>query len=157
MSARAAWRLEGLGFGHVYDFAPSKAEWFANGLPREGKAAGVPWAGDVDRSNIPTGAPDERVGELRDRVAASDYDFCLVVNDQRIVLGRLRGDALAKDAAAPAEELMELGPKTIRPNHPVAELLTSQAFHGFKHWTVTTSHGVLHGVLLRADAERALE
>jgi hypothetical protein len=46
MSPRAAWRLEALGFTHVYDYAPSKSDWFANGLPREGKAAAIPWAGD---------------------------------------------------------------------------------------------------------------
>jgi hypothetical protein len=42
MSARAAWRLEELGFRQVYDYVPSKIDWFANGLPREGKAAEIP-------------------------------------------------------------------------------------------------------------------
>ena len=30
-------RLEGLGFERVYDYVPGKADWFASGLPREGR------------------------------------------------------------------------------------------------------------------------
>jgi hypothetical protein len=52
---------------------------------------------------------------------------------------------------------MELGPKTQRPDNPVEKLLQSRANQGVKSWIVTTSHGILLGVLLRADAERALE
>jgi hypothetical protein len=156
MSPRAAWRLEELGLTQVYDYVASKIDWFANGLPREGKSREVPWAGDLARKDVPTCAPDEAVGELRERVADSGYDFCLVLNERRILLGALRGDALSKEPAARAEDVMELGPKTIRPNHPVEDLLGSRSNEGVKNWIVTTSHGVLLGVLSRAEAESAL-
>jgi hypothetical protein len=52
---------------------------------------------------------------------------------------------------------MELGPRTQRPNNPIEKLLQAHADQGVKSWIVTTSHGVLLGVLLRADAERTLE
>ena len=71
MSARAAWRLEELGFAQIYDYVPSKIDWFANGLPREGEAAGVPWAGDLARDDAPTCASAERLGDVRERVLAS--------------------------------------------------------------------------------------
>lgn len=36
MSARAAWRLEQLGFERVFRYTPGKADWAAAGLPMEG-------------------------------------------------------------------------------------------------------------------------
>jgi hypothetical protein len=155
MSPRAAWRLEALGFTQVYDYVASKIDWFCNGLPREGKASEVPWAGDLARDDIPMCTPGDPVGELRQGLAGSGYDFCLALNEHRILLGLLRGDGLSKEREARAEEVMELGPKTIRPNHSVEKLLESRSNHGIKYWIVTTSHGVLVGVLFRADAESA--
>ncbi len=157
MSPRAAWRLEELGFTQVYDYVPSKADWFAAGLPREGKAAGTPWVGDFVRDDVPTCAPDDRLADVRERVLGSGYDLCLVLNEHRIVLGRLRGDALSKDPAVRVDDVMELGPKTLRPDTPIEKLLQSRTNQGVKSWIVTTSHGVLLGVLVRSDAERALE
>jgi len=157
MSPRAAWRLEELGFTKVYDYVASKIDWFANGLPREGKAAETPWAADLARDDVPICAPNDRVSDARELVLASGYDLCLVLNGHRIVLGVLRGDALSKDPDARVGDVMELGPKTQRPDIPVERLLQSRANQGVKSWVVTTSHGVLLGLLLRADAERALE
>jgi CBS domain-containing protein len=157
MSARAAWRLEELGFTNVYDYVPSKTDWFANGLPREGKAAEIPWAGDLARDDAPTCAPSERVRDVRERVVATGYDLCVVVNEQRIVFGLLRGDALTKAPEARVSDVMELGPNTLRPNRPVEDLLQSRTNQGIKSWVVTTSHGVFLGLLTRADAERAAE
>ena len=157
MSPRAAWRLEELGFTQVYDYVPSKIDWFANGLPRQGKAAETPWAGDLARTDVPTCGPDDRLGDIPERVIASGDDLCIVLNEHRIVLGLLRGDALSKDPEAQVGDVMELGPTTLRPNNPIEKLLQSQANDGIKSWIVTTSHGVLLGALIRTDAERALE
>ena len=156
MSPRAAWRLEQLGFTDVYDYVPGKIDWFANGLPREGKAAGTPWAGDLARDDVPTCTADEHVGDVRARVLAAGEDHCVVVNEHRIVVGLLRGDAMSKDEMA-AGEVMELGPSTIRPDASVEKLLQSRRHQGVKRWIVSTSHGVLLGLLPRTHAERALE
>lgn len=156
MSARAAWRLEQLGFERVYDYVASKSDWFACGMPREGAAADVPWAGDLVSDDAPTCALDDRVGEVRERVLASGYDFCVVVNEERVILGLLRGVALSKDEKARADEVMELGPKTTPPSEPVEELLQARSSQGVKRFLVATSHGVLLGALSRDDAERAL-
>jgi predicted transcriptional regulator len=156
MSARAAWRLEELGFTEVYDYVASKVDWFANGLPREGTSAETPWAGDLVRDDIPTCTSNDRLGDVRDRVVTTGYDLCPVVNQQQVVVGLLRGDALGKDADARVGDAMELGPKTLRPSNPVEKLLESRANQGVKTWVVTTSHGKLLGLVIRTDAEAAL-
>ena len=51
MSARAAWRLESLGFSQVYRYTPGKMDWLARGLPREGAAAAVIQADDLVRQD----------------------------------------------------------------------------------------------------------
>src|SRR3712207_9209034 len=90
MSPRAAWRLEDLGFEKVYDYAPGKADWFASGLPREGRLASLPIIGDAARRDVPTCAPAQKVESAWDRVRAAGSDACVVVNRDRIVLGLLR-------------------------------------------------------------------
>jgi predicted transcriptional regulator len=155
MSPRAAWRLEALGFSDVFDFVAGKTDWFACGHPREGASADTPWAGDlvVEAVTCRTG---KRLAEAAELVSASEHDFCVVVNEEGIVAGVLRGDALAKDPEAHVEDVLELGPRTIRPSKPVEELLRKRSSQGVKSWIVTTAHGELLGVLRRADAERAL-
>src|ERR671925_424954 len=115
MSARAAWRLETLGFARVFRYSPGKQDWFAAGLPREGRLAGAP------RRDVPTCRLTDRVGEVQERVRAAGWDQCLVVNEQRIVLGRLRGKGLEAPDETPAEEVMEPGPTTFRPNGALGE------------------------------------
>ena len=124
-------------------------------MPREGTAADVLWAGDLV-SDVPTCASDDPLGKVRERVLKSGHDFCVVVNEDDVILGLLRGDTLAKDENARACDVMELGPKTTPPSEPVGELLESRSSQGVKNFLVATSHGVLLGALSRDDAERAL-
>ena len=126
-------------------------------MRRAGTAADVPWAGDFV-SEAPTCAADDRVGDVADRVRSSSYDFCVVVyGEESAVLGLLRGDALLKHEDAKAEDVMELGPKTIRPSEPLAELLEARESVGVKHFLVATPHGAFMGVLVREEAERTVE
>src|SRR3954447_9779698 len=110
MSPRAACRLETLGFSEVYDYLPGKADWLARGLPREGEKAGERRAIDLVVDDVVTCLPDEPVGAVRERVAASRYGFALVVGPGRCVLGRLPRAALEGDHNLTAEALMEPGP-----------------------------------------------
>jgi hypothetical protein len=84
MSPRAAWRLEGLGFERVYDYVPGKADWFASGLPMEGKMASVPVIRDAARRDVPTCAPTEKLGVVRERLRKAGWDRCVVVNEERV-------------------------------------------------------------------------
>jgi CBS domain-containing protein len=152
MSARAAWRLEGLGFAQVHWYAAGKLDWLASGLPSEGKMAGFPTVGDAMRRDVPTCRPDECVGDSQERARAAGWDMCVVVNERRIVLGVLREKALAGDPSLAAEVAMESGPTTFRPSELLAEMAMHLTQAGVKRVLVTTGDGELLGVLDRAEA-----
>ncbi len=154
MSPRAAWRLEGLGFERVYDYVPGKADWFASGLPKEGRLASVPTIGDAARRNVPTCAPAEKVENARDRVRAAGWDACVVVNKERVVLGLLREKEVSSGSGATVEQVIRSGPTTFRPDVPVGKLAKRMRERGAHTVLVTTSDGRLVGLLYRDDAER---
>jgi CBS domain-containing protein len=154
MSPRAAWRLEGLGFEKVYDYVPGKVDWFAAGLPKEGKLAEVPTIGEVSRRDVPTCSPEEKVGDARRRTDAAGWDRCVVVNEEHIVLGLLREKELGADPEVSVKEVMRPGPTTFRPDTPVEKVAKRMSGRGVSAVLVTTSDGKLVGVLYRDDAER---
>jgi hypothetical protein len=156
MSARAAWRLESLGFAEVYRYTAGKADWLAFGLPGEGHDAATPRAGQIARRDVPTCALRKRLGDVRARIRAAGRDECLVVNEQHIVLGRLRGTALEAAADTIAEDVMESGPTTIRPDEPLMTLGPRLRDKHVDRIIVTTPDGRLLGVAERRTAERAL-
>src|SRR5713226_553764 len=118
MSSRAAWRLETLGFQKVYRYEAGKADWSANGLPVEGREASIPTAGDALRPGAPTCSLHDSVADAAARAREADWDVCLVTTSEGVVLGRIRGDALASSRVdgAQAEDVMEPGPATVRPD-----------------------------------------
>ena len=85
MSARAASRLTGLGFT-VYRYQAGKMDWFAAGLPREGSDANVPRVADVAKRDVATCRPEERIGDVHDRVRSNDRKPVVVVDADRVVL-----------------------------------------------------------------------
>jgi CBS domain-containing protein len=156
MSDRAAWRLESLGFTRVYRYSPGKDGWLNMGLPTEGRDAATRRAGDVADRDTPTCALHDRLGDVRDRLRAGGKTSCIVVNDQRVVLGRVRGEALDGDAEQRVEAVMEAGPTTVRPSEPLDALVGRMQKRRVESIVVSTADGVLVGVLHRADGERRL-
>jgi Mg/Co/Ni transporter MgtE len=152
LSARAAWRLESLGFNQVFRYAAGKADWFANGLPREGKQAGIPHAGELARTDAPTCDLNDRAGDVYDRLRTSGWDMCVVVNRQRVPLGALSLEAMASNPNAAAEQLMEAGPATIRPSWSFEETSEYLKEQNLDRVLVTTSDGILIGVYSQSDA-----
>jgi CBS domain-containing protein len=153
LSPRAAWRLEALGFGHVYDYAAGKVDWLAHGLPREGANADVPYSGDLLDADPATCRLGDRLPTIRTALEEARYGFLLVVNDDRVLFGRVRRsvvEAAAEDATA--EDLMEPGPSTVRPNAPARELTERLAGQQLKTAIVTDPEGRLLGVFSRASA-----
>ncbi len=63
--------------------------------------------------------------EVRTAAAAraAGWDSCIVVNDRRVVLGRLRLDRIDEASLRPVEEVMDPGPATVRAH---AELETTR-------------------------------
>lgn len=135
----------------MFDYVEGKQEWFGYGLPLEGEDASVPRAVERIDREVVTCAPSERIGAVRERVRAAGQDACIVVNERRVVLGLLGPSELAGAAETPAEDVMEPGPSTFRPNVPLAELREFFQKRKFDSTPITTPDGVLLG-LLRRDA-----
>ncbi len=156
MSARAAWRLESLGFARVYRFVAGKANWLAFGLPSEGKDAGAPRAADVVRRDVPTCRLTDRLDAARERALTHGWDECLVLNDERIVLGRLRFARIEAPPETAVEQIMEPGPTTIRPDEPLSKLARRLEEKQVDRIVVATPDGRLVGVVDRRDVEARL-
>jgi CBS domain-containing protein len=156
MHARAAWRLERLGFERVFRYAPGKADWLAAGLPTEGPGAQTLRAGTVARRDVPTCKPGDRVADAAATARTAGASVCMVVNEERVVLGRLRDEALAGDQAATVEEVMEEGPTTTRADDDLEALTARMRKRSVASIVVTDPDGRLIGVLYREDAEAAL-
>jgi rhodanese-related sulfurtransferase len=153
MSPRAATRLDQLGFD-AYDYALSKVDWLAHGLPMEGAAAADRTAGSIAHQDVATCKLDERAELIALRIQASPYGFALVLED-RVVLGRIRSSRLgAASNDATAEQLMEPGPSTMRPHTALGELRDRFDRGETKTAIVTTPEGELIGVVGRADLPR---
>src|SRR6266508_5426702 len=137
MSPRAAWRLERFGF-EVYHYAAGKVDWLAAGLPTV-QAQPLPRRAleQADR-DPPTCTPDTPVGEL-------DARSVLVINEQRVLLGRVRPGDHAPTARA--EDVMEPGPTTVRANEPLDPLVDRMQQRKVEEIVVTTPEGRLLGVL----------
>jgi CBS domain-containing protein len=140
----------------VYDYAAGKSDWMAAGLPTEGAAAGRPTAGTVARREVPTCHLEESLQDVRKRVRAAGWDACVVINEQRIVLGLLRADQLGREGDLTAAAAMRPGPSTFRPHVAIEELAKIMATRDLPNVPVTTSAGELIGLLVREDAERAV-
>ena len=156
MSPRAACRLETLGCSGVYDYVPGKVDWLAHNLPVEGKDADLVTAGRFAQHDVVMCRLDERVGDVGELILASGYGFGLVTTADGVVLGRLRRSALDGDPKLRAEEVMEPGPSTVRPDTLAGDLAKRLADRELQFAVVTNPEGRLIGVVRRADLERAV-
>ena len=155
MNARAAWRLESLGFADVYRYAAGKADWVAAGLPTEGPRAATLRASSVARRDPPTCRPNDPAEEAVRAAEEAVWPVCMVVNEAGVVLGRLRGERL-RPAAERVGDVMEEGPTTIRASEDLAPLVERMQRRKVASTVVTDPDGRLVGILYREDAERAL-
>jgi CBS domain-containing protein len=155
MSPRAACRLETLGFPEVYDYVAGKADWLGHGLEVEGAGAGLATAGRLARRDVVMCSLTEAVGKVRPRVEASRYRFALVVSEGGVLLGRLRRAALEGDPQRTAEEAMEPGPSTVRPDSAPSKLAERLRSRDLRTAVVTTPEGILIGVVRREDLEQS--
>jgi CBS domain-containing protein len=153
MSPRAACRLEALGFTERYDYVTGKADWLARALPTEGAGPHPPRVADLLRDDVATADLDERIAHVRPRADASPYGFALVTGRGGVLLGRLRRAALQGDPAATAEEVMEPGPSTIRPDTAPAALARRLREHEFTTAVVTDPDGILLGIVRLVDLD----
>ena len=67
LSARAAWRLESMGFQEVYRYTAGKADWLAAGFETQGADARKLRLKQILKSNVLTCAPKDRLGTVKNR------------------------------------------------------------------------------------------
>ena len=136
-----------LGFERVYDYVPGKVDWIARGLPTEGEEADAPRVGRLAHDDVATCRLEDPV----EQVETSPYGFCLVLADDRTVLGRVRRSTLEQGANGTVEDVMEPGPSTVRYDLAVDELRDRLDKRELKTAIVTTPEGRLVGVVRRSD------
>lgn len=157
MSPRAASRLESIGFEQVYDYVAGKADWGSAGLPLEGATGSGTRARAHLRTDVPTCRLDDRIQAVCEQLDETGWDTCFVVDERHVVLGRLGRRAVRGRGDVSAEEAMTAGPSTIRPSARLSDVVDRMRRQNLNSLPVTTSDGRLVGLLLRADAEQALE
>jgi CBS domain-containing protein len=149
MSPRAAWQLEALGFTEVYDYADGKLDWIAHGLPLEGKGPHYAVAGEVaDRDAVLSCRVGDLVGDVSEELDSAPHEYCVVLNDRDVVLGRMRKkNVQGRPPDEPVELVMEPGPTTLRPKEPAKALLERMKKKNVPAVIVTTKTGRLIGAV----------
>jgi rhodanese-related sulfurtransferase len=149
LSARAAHRLESLGFSEVYDYTASKVAWLAMGLPAEGSRPATRRAGALATRDVPTTVLDATVGDLE--TAIGDAPRVVVLDDGEVVLGVVRREALQLDPVTPVEDVLQLAPPSVRPSIGLDELSESMAKERRSYVIVSHLDGTFVGLIERAD------
>ena len=120
-------------------------------MPTEGTNTQRPRLIDVVRRDVPTCSLGERLGDVRDRVIAAGWDACVVVSQDRVVLGLLRASELQADPRLLVERVMRPGPSTYRPFVSVEEMRRTMTERNLESSPVTTSDGKLVGLVRKQD------
>jgi Mg/Co/Ni transporter MgtE len=153
LSRRAAARLERLQIENVCVYVGGKQDWLAFDLPVEGELASAQTAGRLAQRNVPVCAPDDKLGEAQRRAQRAGWQECVVVDEQRVVMGLLDKKALQGDGALAAEQIMDPAPLTFRPHltrETVAEYMKKKNMDAV---LVTNSDGKLIGLVRYQDAQ----
>ncbi len=155
MSARAAWRLEQLGFTDVYDYALGRTDWETAGLPMEGTDVGGPIVADAFAHDPPTAKVEETVGTARQRLDGDTQ--VVVINDENVVVGVLRKESWDEADDAQVGDAMRLGPGTVRPGSKLEPLVRRMERKDVESVLVTDAEGRLVGVMTAETGRAAVE
>src|SRR5215468_984830 len=150
LSARAAWRLESMGFQEVYRYTPGKADWLAAGWETEGTEARKVRIRQMIHKDVPTCGLRERLEDVKSR-RRPNQDLCVVVSDRNIVLGAIRGEAWDANPLSRVVDIMEPGPRTFRPDTDPKDLQKALRNDEPESVIVTTSDGELLGLIRTAQ------
>lgn len=142
----------------MYDYAGGLQDWANAGEELAGEhGGGRPVLVGLTRE-VPTVPLDATVEDARSALA--DAAFLLVVDDERVVLGKVLARSLEQegiDGSAGVETVLIEGPTTVRPTESLPALLERMRQARTSSVVVTSNQGELIGVLFTADAERAVE
>ena len=143
------WRLERFGYD-TYDYTLGKADWIAAGCPTVRSGTPEPRAVDALDTDVVTCGPGDVVGAVASQTGT---DVCVVINEHRIVLGRLGAEELRAPPDTPVEAVMQPGPGTVRAHEPLDALLRRMVDHHIPVLIVTTPEGRLLGLVHGADEQ----
>ena len=101
-----------MGFIGVYDHVAGKVDWLAAG-PSTVRAEPTPRVIDSVSQDLVTCDPSEEVAGLLQRMQEAGRSFAVVLNDHRVILGRIR-TSTATGVTGRVEDVMEPGPATVR-------------------------------------------
>ncbi len=146
-------RLIQLGFTQVYRYVGGKEDWLANGLPFEGSEANAKRAGDLARMDVPTCRMDERLRDIHQRTEQAGWDSCVVINDERVVMGLLLSHVWEGDLNQSVEQVMDPDARTYRLNHPLEKVIDYMNRHNVDSVLISNTDGQLFGLLKRSDVE----
>lgn len=144
-----------MGFAEVYDYVGGETDWAAAGLPVEGQVTSVPTIGSMVDPDVPTCGLHESMAEVAERVREFGWNTCVVVNDQRVVLGRLFRKELDAGGDGSVEAAMRPGPSTYRPNVDVLEMSHHMSERKLETALVTLSDGRLMGLVRSREVNDA--
>ena len=123
----------------------------AAGLPTARAPGGERRAIEVVERDPVTCAPTDAVAAAAGLARERSTSSVLVINDERIVLGRLTHRHLTEAAERVAQDVMESGLTTVRAHEPLDALFDRMAANHVQEMIVTTLEGVLLGVINRSD------
>jgi rhodanese-related sulfurtransferase len=146
LSARAAWRLESMGFQEVYRYTPGKADWLAAGWETEGAEAKKVRIRLMIHKDVPTCSLRERLEDVKSR-RRPNYDLCVVVNDRNIVMGVIQGDTWDANPQSRVVDIMQPGPRTLRPDLEPKDAQKLLRNYDAPSAIITTSDGELLGII----------
>jgi CBS domain-containing protein len=149
MSPRAAWRLEGAGFGQVYDYMAGKADWLGADVPFVGTAK---LAGMFTRRGVATVSELTPAAEALGVLDAQGFGPVVVVNQAGVVMGAAYRNLLESAAAgAEAGLVMRTGVSTVRPSEDAVALADRMNDAHVTRTIVTRPDGTLVGLFFADD------
>ncbi len=154
MSARAAWRLEQLGFTEVYDYELGRTDWESAGLPIEGTDVKGPIVAEATTHDPPTADVTETVGEARQRLDGSTQ--VIVTNEEGVVVGVMRKESWEHHDDTLVGDAMRPGPATVRPGSQLAPLVGRMEKKDIESVIVTDAEGRLIGVIDLEEGRAAI-
>jgi CBS domain-containing protein len=108
------------------------------------------------RRDVPTCALTDRIGDVRQRTRELGWDICVVVNEERVILGLLHSKAWDAAPETLVEEVMSNGPPTTRPSTFLDDMVDRLQKRNVPGILISDASGVLMGYLWRTDAESAM-
>lgn len=146
LSARAAWRLESMGFQEVYRYTPGKSDWLAAGWETEGTDAKKIRIRQMIHKDVPTCSLRERLEDVKSRRRPHE-DLCIVINDRSIVLGVIQGESWDANPQSRVVDVMKPGPRTLRPDLEPKDAQRILRNYDAPGAIITTSDGELLGIV----------